>query len=343
MASLGSRVGALRPFLAQYGGRTTIRSPPWPSIDAQLSRTANQSPASSVSWSCGLQWASRQRSCFSSESGRPSSAEPAYRHRHHGIQTHPDSIGHLILPGNQVIRVTSKGAVQKRYTELVHGYFWNLKDLERCGSKPVLSNERLIHESDAKVFPYLLGSKNLAGDVIDLPSYCLRKNRSQDPASQCTLIGVSFRDFGYRQLPSWIDTFDAAFAGKDRVEVLKLNISEGWFNKWILRGLIAGSTKRNTPAVEHNRTLIHFGKGLALENFRDDLRMHNVLTGYVFLLDGLGRVRFAGSGTASDEEAALLIRLAKELTPLSSSAPPRSRLAPNRKYQTASSKIGRRR
>lgn len=245
-----------------------------------------------------------------------------FRDRHRGIRTHPDSIGSLIQPGNQVVRVTPSGRVQRRFTELVYGYFWMLKDLERCHEKPVLANEKLISEATARVFPTLLGLKSLSGSKINVPLDFLRQNRSQDPAAQCTLVAVSFRDFGYQQLPSWIEPFDAAFADQDRVEVVKINISEGWFNKWILRGFILGSTKVNTPKVDHDRTFLYFSNTRALESLRDALRMHNVLAGYVFLLDGLGRVRFAGSGSATEEETTRLVRLARELTPLTSGKSP---------------------
>ena len=263
-----------------------------------------------------------QRNFSQQQQPQRESQDPAYRHRHGGIQPHPDSIGATIRPGNQVVRTLPSGKVHSRYTELVHGYFWMLKDLKRCGEKPLLSNETLIRESDAKLFPSLQGPlKTLSGvTVADLHAHCLRKNRSRDAAAQCTLIGVSFRDFGFQQLASWIEPFDAALGGKDRYEVLKINIAEGWFNRWILRAFIIGSTKMNTPKEEHDRTLLYFGKNTVLESFRDALRMHNVLTGYVFLLDGLGRVRFAGSGVATEEEAARLVRLAQQLTPVSSSS-----------------------
>jgi len=268
-----------------------------------------------------LRWGFVDHFSSSSQTASNNSREdPAYRHRHTGIITHPDSIGHLIQPGNQVVSVTSRGTVKKRYTELAHGYFWNLKDMKLCDEKPLLSNDRLIGESQAKVFPQLMGSVSLTGETVDLPAYCLRKNRSHDAAAQCTVIAISFRDYGFQQLPSWIEPFEAAFSNKDRVEVLKLSISEGWFSKFILRGFILSSTRRNTPTTEHDRTLLNFAKSSALELFRDSLRMHNVLTGYVFLLDGLGRVRFAGSGKASEEEAARLVRFAQELTPLTGSS-----------------------
>lgn len=47
---------------------------------------------------------------------------------------------------------------------------------------------------------------------------------------------------------------------------------------------------------------------------RDILRMHNIYTGYVFLVDGIGRVRWAGSGEGSDEEVEKMIEFAKLLT-----------------------------
>jgi ATPase complex subunit ATP10 len=235
-------------------------------------------------------------------------------HRHTGILMHPDSISKNILPGNMTIKKNKKGDGKKRYTELVYGYFWMIKDLKKSDDKPILSNDALIPESVAKPFPVLNGLKSLAGEKVDIPDHFIRKNRSRDAAAQCTLVAVSYRDFGYKLLDSWIEPFESALQGKDRVEIVKLNLSEGWLNKWILQALIKGLMKKNTPAQEHDRTFIYFGSDL--EPFRDALRMHNILTGYVFLLDGLGRVRFAGSGGAEGEDVENLVKFAHELTPL---------------------------
>ena len=72
--------------------------------------------------------------------------------------------------------------------------------------------------------------------------------------------------------------------------------------------------KRNTTPEVQDQTLLYFtgGNDSQLNDFRDALRMYNEMTGYVLLLDGIGRVRFAGSGTATDEEAQRLISFAKE-------------------------------
>jgi ATPase complex subunit ATP10 len=250
-------------------------------------------------------------------------------HRHTGIRMHPDSISKSILPGNMTIRKNRSGDAKKRYTELVYGYFWMIKDLRKTDDKPVLSNDKLIPESIAKPFPSLAGLKSLAGEKVDIPAHFLRKNRSRDAAAQCTLVAVSFRDFGYKLLDTWIEPFESALQGKDRVEIVKLNLSEGWLNKWVLQILIQQLMKKNTPLQEHDRTFLFFKNDL--EPFRDALRMHNVLTGYVFLLDGLGRVRFAGSGSADSKEIENLVELTHELTPL-------LKPAMNRNYKQATNK-----
>jgi mitochondrial ATPase complex subunit ATP10 len=247
---------------------------------------------------------------------------------------HPDSISRTILPGNFVKKTNRRsGVTRKRYTELVHGYFWMLRDLQQSDEKPVLSNAELIPEADAKVFPALPNLRRLdSNETVDLPSYFLRKNRSRDAAAQCTVVGVSFRDYGYQLLKTWLDPLPAALSNAEvgssvpspnRVEVVRLSINEGWVNSWVLRGLIRTLARRNTPTEEQAETLLYFGKDLEL--FRDALRMHNIMTGYVFLLDGLGRVRFAGSGRASDEEVARLLRFASDLTRQPRSSPQKNR------------------
>jgi hypothetical protein len=128
--------------------------------------------------------------------------EEIARHRHHGIIMHPDSISHLILPpGNVVRRTTRRGTLQNQYVDLEYGHFWMLKDLQRSQEKPILSNETLIPQRMAKPFPILTKCKSLTGENIDLSvDYFTRKNRSGDAAAQCTLVAISFRDYGFRQL-----------------------------------------------------------------------------------------------------------------------------------------------
>jgi len=193
-------------------------------------------------------------------------------------------------------------------------------------------------------FPRLTGLELLSSprSKVDVPDHFLRKNRSSDANAQCTVVAVSYRDYGYQILSSWLDPFRAAMLTKvgggsdnsNRCEVFRINISEGWLNKWMLRGLIRALTRKNTPPEDRDSTLLYFGGTNELENFRDALRMHNVMTGFVFLLDGLGRVRFAGSGPATDDDVDRLIRFARVL--ISKTKPVRQRKQ-NRSIGSASS------
>lgn len=70
--------------------------------------------------------------------------------------------------------------------------------------------------------------------------------------------------------------------------------------------------KKNTHPKEHDSTLLYFGSDI--DDFRDILRMHNLMTNYVFLVDGLGRVRFASSGEASPLELERVITFAEDLS-----------------------------
>jgi ATPase complex subunit ATP10 len=210
-----------------------------------------------------------------------------------------------------------------------------LKDLNRSQEKPILTNPKLIEESMAKVFPPLHGLKSLgsSSESVNVPAHLVRKNRSHDPHAHCTLVAISFRDFGYQQLDSWLKPFRDEFQKKDRVEIIQIQINEGFVNKWLLRGIIRSLATRNTPVEYRESTFLYFENRQHpndLEHFCDALRMHNTLPGYVFLLDGLARVRFAACGNATEEEIQLLIQFAKELTPLIIQPPfgPTRRLSP---------------
>jgi ATPase complex subunit ATP10 len=187
-----------------------------------------------------------------------------------------------------------------------------LKDLKKTNEKPLQTT--IIPEKQAKILPSLDNIKSLSGNKVKLPDYLLRRNKSNDPHAQSTLLAVSFRDFGYQQLKSWIDPFQNEFGSSNRVEVVKLIVSEGWFTRYILRLAVQASVKSNTAPKDYDNTLLHFASDSG--SFRDPLRMHNLLAGYVFLLDGLGRVRFAGSGQATADDMDMLVQLTKDLTPL---------------------------
>lgn len=237
------------------------------------------------------------------------------------IQVNEKSIGSKIKPGNLVDKFYPKtGNTRTLPVELAHGYFWMVGDLDATGGKPTLSNDYIIPAKNAEPFPELLAGVETLSDSddknnrVELPQFFLRKNRSGDEHAQCTLVAIACRDYGFKQLKSWTQPFQEVFREEDRVELVHLHITEGWFSSSVLQSMIRSMVKKNTPVEDHETTLLCFRK--TLEGFRDSLRIHNQMTGYVFLLDGKGRIRFAGSGEATDEDVEKIIRFTHELTPL---------------------------
>ncbi|KAM2127875.1 hypothetical protein ACFX1R_007734 [Malus domestica] len=47
--------------------------------------------------------------------------------------------------------------------------------------------------------------------------------------------------------------------------------------------------------------------------FRKELKILNILTGYTFLLDNFGRIRWQGTGLATEEESSSLLSCTKLL------------------------------
>ena len=138
----------------------------------------------------------------------------------------------------------------------------------------------------------------------------------KDANAQCTLVAISCKDFGARLLPSWISPFETQLCnnqGKDadnRYEVVRITIDEGRIAK-LLSPFIVSGTKKNVQEKDHANTLLYYGDA---GEMRDILRMHNIYTSYVFLVDGIGRIRWAGSGEGSDDEVQSMIQMAEQLT-----------------------------
>lgn len=251
---------------------------------------------------------------FSNRSSFEIEYEGLIAQRNKNIIMHPEGHGKNILPGNFVIKKDPKtGAEKKVMLEFALGYFWAMKELSLTDKKPILSNETLIPAAESEKFPSLKELVNLHEEVVDIPDFFTRNNRSKDANVQCTLVAISCKEFGAQLLPSWTEPFDKALReGKDadRFEVVRITINEGRIVK-LLSPFILSGTKKNVPEKDHTNTLLYYGDA---EEMRDILRMHNIYTGYVFLVDGIGRVRWAGSGEGSDEEVQSMINLAKELT-----------------------------
>lgn len=189
------------------------------------------------------------------------------------------------------------------------------------------------------MFPSLSGNLTTidGGETVTLPEYITRLNRSEDELAQCTLMTVSFNDYGYNLLPSWTEPFakemlQGSHSG-GRSQIIRVVINQGTIIQYLSRWVRNSFAKQQQGKTihEYETTLLFFGSECPNE-FRDTLRMHNTMTGYVFLLDGLGRVRWAGSGSAENNDVEKLIQYAKELTPLQNKSSKGNRKGSNHRH-----------
>ena len=229
-----------------------------------------------------------------------------------------------ILPGGKIEKVHDKTR-EKTIVDVdqAFGYFWEIGDLRKNGGKPVVANEALIPESEAQLFPKLDGLMTLSGEEnISLPSFLRYESNLKNKSSGCTLCAISFKQFGFKQLQSWILPFtDTLCHGigpssrVGRVRVVQISITEGGGIMNMMKGLMIRSMKSSTPVELHESSLVFFGSKEDTISFKQNLRMHNTLVGYVALVDELGRVRWMSSGEANKTELTSLIESALVLTP----------------------------
>jgi ATPase complex subunit ATP10 len=237
----------------------------------------------------------------------------------------PEGISAKVLPGNMAEKTDRQtGEVRNVLMERQYGNFWMLKDLRNTNNgKVILTNEVLIPQAQALKLPPLAQEgevKNLSGDSVSIPDDWIRPSGLGE-VTPCTLLLLSFKDLGYQMLSTWRAPFEEAFLNESKSisgsgsspNVVELTVTEyNFLLLKLLRPIVTRAFKnsKSQEAGEYENTLLYFGRP---NEFCDALRMHNSLTGYALLVDYEGRVRWMGSGEASEEEAQLLVNCTKEL------------------------------
>ncbi|KAJ2785044.1 Mitochondrial ATPase complex subunit atp10 [Coemansia javaensis] len=183
--------------------------------------------------------------------------------------------------------------------DIGHSYWQDIIDLRNNGDKLFEAPPMLIDASRAKYLPPLDG-RTLAGRAADVADLC---------RGQTSLLSVEFTKFAEKHTQSFTRVFERAFAGRDRVQVVRANIEENWAKAAVLR-LCLPFVRRTVPADCHARYLVHYGN---VEPFRKALGIANPLIGYVFLVDASTRVRWYANGLATESEATTMVALAQDL------------------------------
>lgn len=98
--------------------------------------------------------------------------------------------------------------------------------------------------------------------------------------------------------------------GGAAVGLVDVNVEEGWMKALLVR-LFAPLIRRKVPRERHPRYFL-IRKGLS-DDLKDAIALLNRKVGYVYLVDGECKIRWAGSGVATAEEKESMVHCLRRL------------------------------
>ncbi|KAJ8505671.1 hypothetical protein OPV22_006557 [Ensete ventricosum] len=173
--------------------------------------------------------------------------------------------------------------------EINRGYFADISEIRKNDGKIAMANNTIIPSSTAVKFPDLEVSLS-DGRCVKVPINAGQTvtDTSQMPASCVSLLCLSFRASSLGMVESWILPFRDAFSDAGTVQIYEVSFIDSWlFSLGPARRLILKMMRKSNDP--RRQILYSFGDHYY---FRKKLQILNLLTGYIFLLDGLGRIRW---------------------------------------------------
>nr|AKM76486.1 AT1G08220-like protein [Geranium phaeum] len=209
----------------------------------------------------------------------------------------------------EIYKMADKEAIEKdraRLTdEMNRGYFADIGELKRHGGKIAQASKIIIPAMVATKFPPLEVSYS-DGRVLKLPIIPNGKapNAEGTPNRKASLVCLSFRANSEAMINSWSVPFLQTFSASKDAELYEVSFIDSTILCWkpikklLLRKLRSSNPDEKNDALQR-QIVYSFGDHY---DFRKELKILNLLTGYIFLLDKFGRIRWHGSGEASKEE-----------------------------------------
>uniref|UniRef100_A0A0E0DMR3 Uncharacterized protein n=1 Tax=Oryza meridionalis TaxID=40149 RepID=A0A0E0DMR3_9ORYZ len=219
----------------------------------------------------------------------------------------------------------SKEAIEKKekdkarlLDEMSRGYFADIAEIRKNGGKLAMANKIIIPEIAAVKFPDL-SVKSPDGRTMNLPLVAPPQN--DDPQTgntvdtqnddckagdmvvpDASLVCLSFRASSQKMAETWSLPFLDAFSSAANIQVYEVSFIDSWLlsSSPVRQVFLKVMTKSNNP---QRHAVYAFGDHYY---FRKKLHILNLLTGYIYLVDRLGRVRWQGFGSATQEELSSL-------------------------------------
>ncbi|KAE8711384.1 vacuolar protein sorting-associated protein 41-like protein [Hibiscus syriacus] len=211
-----------------------------------------------------------------------------------------------------IYKLASKKEIEKERArladELNRGYFDDLSELKQHGGKIATANKILIPAIAAKKFPavdviYSDGRESKLPVTFDGNG----GDASKLAAPKACLVCLSFRANSQAWISFSIKPFYEAFSESKNVRLYEVSFIDSWLlclnpiKQLLLRFMRKSSNGEDTL---QRHIVYSFGDHYY---FRKELKILTLLTGYIFLLDKFGRVRWQGFGLAKQEELSSLL------------------------------------
>lgn len=206
-----------------------------------------------------------------------------------------------------IYKIGNKAAIEKERArladELNRGYFADISEFKKHGGKIAVANKIIIPAVAAVKFPDVKVNYS-NGTSLKLPI----RSDGNVVGADATLMCLSFRASSQEMINSWSMPFLKAFRDAKNVHLYEVSFIDSWFlclnpiKKMLLRMMRKSDTDGNDALQK--QIVYSFGDHYYM---RKDLRILNLLTGYIFLLDKFGRIRWGGFGLATEEELSSLV------------------------------------
>ncbi|CAM0957512.1 unnamed protein product [Alopecurus aequalis] len=201
----------------------------------------------------------------------------------------------------------AKAKAKARLTdEMSRGYFEDISEIRKNGGKIAVANKVIIPEAAAVKFPDL-ALESPVGGALQLPLVASPpENNSLESGGtvvpDASLVCLSFRASSQKMAESWSLPFLDVFGAAGKVQAYEVSFIDSWLlsSRPVRRAFLKMIKKSNNP---QRHVVYAFGDHY---DFRKELQIVNLLTGYIYLVDRLGRIRWQGFGSATQEELSSL-------------------------------------
>ncbi|EPS73853.1 hypothetical protein M569_00916 [Genlisea aurea] len=187
--------------------------------------------------------------------------------------------------------------------EMSRGYFADISEMKQHGGKIASANKIIVPITAALKFPTLQVCNS---DRTNLKLPITSDGRSWD-VPKASLLCLSFRATSQGMVDSWTLPFLNTFGHSKHISLYEVSFIDSWLLcSSPIKKLLLKIMKKPKPAeASHHRHLVYsFGDHY---HFRKELKILNLLTGYFFLVDDGGRIRWQGFGSATEEEVSSLL------------------------------------